>query len=374
MKWYIITLLFFLGFCFGCSIEQDTLSDSKPVDQVHIIVSKQVVSTQNILNKDEEYEVFAALNPRSQNGYVYLINTPMRNNNYVQYYVSSTEYSYAFRDKLNADSVKSGFKQVGDSPEMRDNALRIFERVGLEFMAHGLDSMSTYVYRDSFTKAKKHSAFYKRNQFSHEVVYINPESSLPERKVVTQYVNGDTTITTWQYEIADQFTATDVFDRQYIDNELVVEKITYFPNHRGHSNFKFGDGFPSIPLKDNNGNKFFLEKLTTKPTVLFVYFNDCPPCKEAIPEINQLADKYNDIFQFIGVNWIDGEDAALKPIQPKLKFSTYGSVDDQAALDDLLIENYPTIIILSADRQILYNGSFISSKFNRNLDEYLDAY
>lgn len=372
MKAIGITLFSMLILFTSCNSIREEVARQSEIKQIHVEVTKRVQSSQQSLNKSESFEVFAALDPRSTNGYVYIVNMARNEGrSHIQYYMSATEYSYAFRAAGRQDSITSGFKQVRDSPEMRENSVAIFEKAGIEFMAHGLDSMSTYVYRDSFNKAKKSAAFYKRFKYSHEVVYINEESKLPTRKVLTQYVNGDTTTTTWEYTFLDEFNVAEVFDRSYIDDPNVEEKVSYFPSHKGHSNFKSGDGFPNMPIQTQSEKRIYLESIIKKPTLVFIYFNDCVPCLEAIPEINTLSKKYAERFDVVGINWVDGPNATKTQLNPKPVFPLFGSVDDTGALDNFLIENFPTVVVLSVDRQILYNGSFISSKFNRNLEEYL---
>ena len=58
--------------------------------------------------------------------------------------------------------------------------------------------------------------------------------------------------------------------------------------------FKDGDKYKGDKFTDINGNKYDLRELTGKVLVFNFWFINCPPCRQEIPELNQLYAKYKD--------------------------------------------------------------------------------
>jgi thiol-disulfide isomerase/thioredoxin len=77
----------------------------------------------------------------------------------------------------------------------------------------------------------------------------------------------------------------------------------HLPKPTESTNFKVGDILKPIKDKDINGEKIDTKKLLGKVLVLNFWFINCPPCRQEIPDLNQLVEAYknNPDVMFIAV-------------------------------------------------------------------------
>ena len=66
------------------------------------------------------------------------------------------------------------------------------------------------------------------------------------------------------------------------------------PKPRVSDAFKEGDKFDGEKLTDLAGTKFDLRETGNKIYVINFWFINCPPCKQEIPELNQMVERYKD--------------------------------------------------------------------------------
>jgi thiol-disulfide isomerase/thioredoxin/outer membrane lipoprotein-sorting protein len=115
-----------------------------------------------------------------------------------------------------------------------------------------------------------------------------------------------------------------------------------------------GKAVPPFVLKDLDGQEVSHTSLAGKVAVLDFWFTTCPPCKEGLPHLQQVAQQFkdNDQVRFIAVSVDPAEigDEKLTEMFASLKVELPIARDpEQVASKALGIAGFPTTIILGPD-------------------------
>ncbi|MDY0904901.1 TlpA disulfide reductase family protein [Pedobacter sp. CFBP9032] len=115
---------------------------------------------------------------------------------------------------------------------------------------------------------------------------------------VYPYLVWQKLMSTGKYGLKTRGTKTESGATEYLIFELSeAQKFSYFekmPKPRLSDSFKEGDDFKGFKATDINGNKIDLREATGKVIVLNFWFINCPPCRQEIPQLNELVAKYKD--------------------------------------------------------------------------------
>lgn len=127
------------------------------------------------------------------------------------------------------------------------------------------------------------------------------------------------------------------------------------PKPRQAASLKEGEKFKGEKFTDINGNKFDLKTSIDKIYVINFWFINCPPCKQEIPELNKVVEKYkgNKEVVFIGIA-LDSK-TELKDFLKTTSFN-YSIVDDgKYYAQKYEIDGYPTHLIVGKDGLIKFS-------------------
>ena len=122
--------------------------------------------------------------------------------------------------------------------------------------------------------------------------------------------------------------------------------------------FKNGESITSFKAKDIHGNSYELSTLEGKVVVLNFWFVGCAPCRQEIPELNEIVEKYQNrtdvIFLAIA---LDGKEAIQKMIK-KLPFS-YNLIYDgkEIAAEQYGVRMFPTHVVLDKQGKVSFHTS-----------------
>ena len=128
------------------------------------------------------------------------------------------------------------------------------------------------------------------------------------------------------------------------------------------------NGGQIFTLKDLSGANLSLEKLLTEKKAVLLNFwaSWCPPCREEIPDLAKLEEKYKDrSFTVLGVSVNDSR-ARAAAFVPKSGINYPIVVDEDGSVAEQYgIVGIPTSVLVSADKKIIgvYYG------FTRQLEE-----
>jgi peroxiredoxin len=121
--------------------------------------------------------------------------------------------------------------------------------------------------------------------------------------------------------------------------------------------FKTGETVSTFKTTDINGNKINLKDLLGKVVVFNFWFINCPPCRQEMPELNQLVNDYKDSTNvvFIGVALDDKN--ALKDFLEKTQFD-YTIIDNGGFIANRYgVKSFPTHLIIDKAGKVYYHTS-----------------
>ncbi|WP_404459354.1 TlpA family protein disulfide reductase [Oceanobacillus kapialis] len=76
-----------------------------------------------------------------------------------------------------------------------------------------------------------------------------------------------------------------------------------------------GDKAPAFNLETLNGDKLQLADLQGKKVILNFWATWCPPCKEEMPEMQDIHEKYGDEVEVVAVNMTSTEASGIEDVQ-----------------------------------------------------------
>jgi thiol-disulfide isomerase/thioredoxin len=130
---------------------------------------------------------------------------------------------------------------------------------------------------------------------------------------------------------------------------------------------------PFKNLIDINGNEFDIESLNGKPTLVNLWFVNCPPCIEEMPQLNDLKKHYGERVNFLAVTFDNQK--KVDDFLLKKTFDFTHIVDAQIEMDKLNTKSYPLNIYLDKDGIIQSYQGFLSKdldgKKNKELENLL---
>ncbi|SHG40394.1 Thiol-disulfide isomerase or thioredoxin [Flavobacterium micromati] len=134
-----------------------------------------------------------------------------------------------------------------------------------------------------------------------------------------------------------------------------------------------GKKLPFENLIDINGNEFKIESLKGKPTLINLWFVNCPPCIEEMPQLNKLKKHYGESVNFLAVTFNNKK--KVDDFLLKKTFSFTHIVDAQIEIDKLNNKSYPLNIYLDKDGIIQSYEGFLSKDLaggkNKELENLL---
>lgn len=132
-----------------------------------------------------------------------------------------------------------------------------------------------------------------------------------------------------------------VFFMYELTEEEIIARNERAPKPRDSGSFKDGDEFKPFNFRDFENNKFKAEDLAGKVIVLNFWFINCPPCRQEIPELNELVKTYKDKdVIFIGLaldSWSD-----IDEFLSKTPFNYHIIPDSKYTAARYKVNSYPT--------------------------------
>jgi len=127
------------------------------------------------------------------------------------------------------------------------------------------------------------------------------------------------------------------------------------PKPRQAVSFKEGEKFKGDKFTDINGNKYDLKTLSDKIYVINFWFINCPPCKQEIPELNKVVEKYKDNKDVVFIAVALDNKYDLKQFLKTTAFN-YNIVENGRYYSDKYeIDGYPTHVIVGKDGLIKFS-------------------
>jgi thiol-disulfide isomerase/thioredoxin len=137
----------------------------------------------------------------------------------------------------------------------------------------------------------------------------------------------------------------------------ISRRMENMPKPRESTYFKTGSTIASFKESDMNGNKYNLKEMAGKVVVINFWFINCPPCRQEIPHLNELVEKYKDNKDvvFLAVALDNKYD-----LQQFLKTSpfNYNIIHEGIYIAQLYsVKAYPTHVVLDKKGKVLFHTS-----------------
>ena len=124
---------------------------------------------------------------------------------------------------------------------------------------------------------------------------------------------------------------------------------------RASDNFKEGEKFRFEKMKDIDGVKFDFKADTGKVVVFNFWFINCPPCKQEIPELNELVEKYKQNKEVVFIAIALDDKYALKDFLKSIPFKYNVVGDGRYYAEKYGVKGYPTHVIVGKDGLIKFS-------------------
>lgn len=141
------------------------------------------------------------------------------------------------------------------------------------------------------------------------------------------------------------FKYNDEYYNQMLENSSKPQESSYF---------KTGQDF-NLNVSDINGNKLQSKELKGKILVINFWFINCPPCRQEIPELNQLVQDYKDAenVKFIGIALDDRFE--IKDFLQKFPFHYQQVANGRTTAQLYGVEAFPTHVIVDAYGKVYFH-------------------
>ena len=117
---------------------------------------------------------------------------------------------------------------------------------------------------------------------------------------------------------------------------------------------KIGDMAPPFVVEDINGSKVSLADYKGKVLILDFWATWCPPCKDAIPHLNNLQQQFQDAgFSVLGLS-IDGKSEPVKKFQGSYSIKYPVLIADPVTIRKFGVAQVPTLYLVGPDGRIIY--------------------
>ncbi|WP_304064629.1 TlpA family protein disulfide reductase [Pedobacter glucosidilyticus] len=128
------------------------------------------------------------------------------------------------------------------------------------------------------------------------------------------------------------------------------------PRPRLSTCFKDGDTFKYSNLTDIKGKKIAAKDLVGKILVINFWFVSCPPCRQEIPELNDLVKKFSNekdvIFVAIALDQAESVENFLK----LFPFNYSQVPDGRYYADKFRVTQYPTHVIIDRTAKVSFHS------------------
>lgn len=166
----------------------------------------------------------------------------------------------------------------------------------------------------------------------------------------------------------DYFTLTEMTPEMLAKKAEAVDKM---PMPKESAFFKTGSKMVPFKEKDMNGNKFNLKELKGKVVVLNFWFINCPPCKQEIPDLNDMKASFaeKDVV-FIAVALDEKYD--LETFLKATPFN-YNIIDNGRYIaNEYRITAYPTHVVVDKEGIIKFHTSGLALNTVKWLKKSID--
>lgn len=132
--------------------------------------------------------------------------------------------------------------------------------------------------------------------------------------------------------------------------------VLMFSCTRAENPIAYGDKAPDFVLSDIKGGQVSLSSLKGKVVMLEFWATWCPPCKEAVPDLNTIYGKYRERgFVLLGISVDKGADsmAAIASYAKRHSITYPVVLADSSTNGSYSVTSIPTSFIIDKDGKVV---------------------
>ena len=142
-----------------------------------------------------------------------------------------------------------------------------------------------------------------------------------------------------------------------LSQQELNKKYENLPKPMESPYFKTGAKVSTFRESDIKGNKFSIKDLAGKIVVLNFWFIGCPPCRQEIPELNELVEKYQDNKDVVFIAISLDEKRDIMDFIKTTPFK-YNIIDrGKYIADQYKILNYPTNVVIGRQGSVVFHST-----------------
>jgi len=142
-----------------------------------------------------------------------------------------------------------------------------------------------------------------------------------------------------------------------LSEEEMTERLTKLPKPRESNFFKTGATIASFKESDMNGNKYSLKELTGKVVVLNFWFINCPPCRQEMPELNEMVESFKNNKDVVFIAVALDQKYEIKEFLKTNPF-IYNIIYDGLYISQKYnVTSYPTHVVLDKQGKVVFHTS-----------------
>ena len=153
-------------------------------------------------------------------------------------------------------------------------------------------------------------------------------------------------------------------------DHIVLFSTQQVQTQQRHEELSIGSTAPDFLLPDVNGNQISLSSFKNKYIVLDFWGSWCGYCVAEFPNLKNYYGKYHTLFEFVGICCNDTKEKWQQAIKENdLPWKNLFCSSEMTITRDYGILAYPSQVIISPDKKIIYIGSGVNPKFYQTLDD-----
>ena len=145
-----------------------------------------------------------------------------------------------------------------------------------------------------------------------------------------------------------------------LTEEEIEARNNKLPKPRDSGSFKDTDVFKPFNFRDFENKKFKAEDLVGKVIVLNFWFINCPPCRQEIPDLNELVITYKDkevIFIALALDsWVE-----IDEFLSKTPFNYHIIPDSKYTASRYNVTAYPTHVVIDKSNNVIFQTAGLAS-------------
>lgn len=170
---------------------------------------------------------------------------------------------------------------------------------------------------------------------------------------------------------------TNIAELEVKDSSGTIEKAGEHAQTEGKFVFQEREKIASFSEKDITGTRFNLKELAGKIVVLNFWFINCGPCRQEMPDLNEVVEEYKNNPNVVFIAFSLDEKYSIKEFLKTNPFQ-YNIIDNSRFISEKYgINSYPTHVVLDREGKVLFHTTGLAmntvSWVKKSIDDALKA-